>query len=79
MIARKPFPADQRAVRAATEIKVPELALSYISVITNTIKELNALGKTCVKIFKIVLSCRLKKGTMLNRNIINGKKEMIIK
>jgi hypothetical protein len=46
---------------------------------TSTIRELKASGKTLVTIFKIVLSFNEKKGTILNKNIINGKKEMMIK
>ena len=79
MMARNPFPADQRAVTAVIEITVPELEFSYTSVITRNMKELKALGKIWEKILRIVLSSKENKGTMLNKNIKKGKKEMMIK
>lgn len=60
IIARKPFPADHRAVITVTEIKVLEPEESYICVIILTIKDLNALGKTWVKVLSTVLSSKLK-------------------
>jgi hypothetical protein len=79
IIARNPLPADHSAVITVTEINVPEFVLWYISVTIRTISELNALGKICITRFSIVLSFNEKKGTILNRNIIKGKKEMMIK
>jgi len=79
IMARKPLLADHKAVMAVRDISVPVFVLLYISVITRTIKELNAWGKTRVTIFKTVLSSNEKKGTMLSKNIMNGKKEMIMK
>jgi hypothetical protein len=79
MMAKKPFPADHSVVIAVMEIRVVEVAVSYMSVIIETIMELTAVGKISVKKSSMLLSCILKNGTILKRSMINGKKEMMIK